>query len=439
MSADWKWALRAAPSTRPVTRYLPDQVSASEAALKPRVFSETHAMLSLSSGDGGLASDTAQSDYGTGFALSTNLLGKNQLQVAGLYGQNSGFSPDALALCAIYSRNPNGGFENLPEVTLAVSELTRFGMELAGTSQMPALHTMSLGVYETADPIDGLHLEYGMTAESVDYVQHANLISPFFRATAHAGLAGDVIVAYNDGGRPDELTAHAQYRPLDTDAPVADDLAGAVDSLARLPQISNHNGRLELQKTRNYELGLNKKSGSRTYALSAFYEQTANGRMNFAGNISQLDPDDVLFDGVSKMSTYNIGSYARTGYLASAQQRVHQNVDLSVAYGRMGGFSADSLGSLGSGQSFLKAGMYNVASTNLKATIPLSGTVLIAGYGWADGKTVVPIHVFTSQSAAMSPGLNVQFKQPLPSLFGLPAAWNSPPISAICSLRAMCQ
>ncbi len=420
MSGDWKWALRASPATRPVTRFLPGELSAEEAPLKPHVFSGTHALLSLSSGDGGLISDSVQSDYGTGFALSTNLLGKNQLQVAGLYGQSAGPNPDALALCAIYSRNPNGGFDTLPEVTLTVSQITRFGTQFAGSNQMPALHTMSLSVYETADPIDGLHLEYGMTGESVDYIQHTSRVSPFARVTAHLGIAGDLIVAYSDGGRPDELTAHGQYRPLDADAPVADDLINAVDALARMPQISNRNNRLELQRTENYELGLNKKAGSRTYAVSTFYEQVSNGRMNLAGNLSQVDSADLLFDGVSKMSTYNIGSYNRMGYLGSVQQRVHQNVEFSLAYGRMGGFTADPLGDMALQQNFLKTGMFNVANANVKAIVPISGTSFTAGYGWTDANGVVPIHVFTSQSAFVSPGLNFAVKQPLPSPFGMP-------------------
>ncbi len=93
MTDDWKWVLRSSPATRPITRFLPEQVSkSSDPALHPRVFSGTHAMVSLSGGDGGLIdSDSAQGDFGTGFAVSTNLFGKNQLQVGGTFGQNAEF------------------------------------------------------------------------------------------------------------------------------------------------------------------------------------------------------------------------------------------------------------------------------------------------------------------------------------------------------------
>ena len=80
MTNDWKWALRAAPAIRPITRYLPAAVSSSNAEMRPRIFSGTHAMLSLSGGDAGLVdSAPAQTGLGTGFALSTTLPGKNQL------------------------------------------------------------------------------------------------------------------------------------------------------------------------------------------------------------------------------------------------------------------------------------------------------------------------------------------------------------------------
>ncbi len=86
MTNDWKWVLRSSPATRPITRYLPDIEPDIARPLNciPRIFSGTRAMLSMSGGDGGLIdSDSALADFGTGFALSTNIFGKNQVQVGG--------------------------------------------------------------------------------------------------------------------------------------------------------------------------------------------------------------------------------------------------------------------------------------------------------------------------------------------------------------------
>jgi hypothetical protein len=443
MSDDWKWVLRSSPATRPITRFLAEEAATAASgqngqpaleALRPRIFSETHAMLAVSGGDGGglIDSDSVQSDMGTQFALSTRLLGNNQLQIAGTYGQNSELSPAAFGLSAIYSHDPEGTFGNLPEITMTVSQSSRFGGQIPGSgigvgslaASSPVLHSMSLSMYEVTDPLSSVHVEYGMTGESIDYFQqHASRISPFARVTVDLGKMGEVVAAYSDGGRPDALTAHQRMRAATEAEDPSADLLSAVNALAWLPQISSRAGRLELQRTQNYEIGYSKRVDSTTYSISAFDERVLNGRMDLAGDLSPLDAGDLLFDETSKISTYNIGSYARTGFLASADQRLNNSLDVAMAYGRMGGFMADNAGlgsSSGVQQHFLRESNHNAATVSVGAKIPLSFTRVIAGYGWMDSRSIVPGHIFTTQNAALSPGLNFSVRQPLPSFFGLP-------------------
>ncbi len=441
MTDDWKWALRSSPATRPITRFLPVDLAASDEAdgrshgLHPRIFSGTHAMVSVSGGDGGLIdSDSASTDLGTGFAVSTNVFGKNQVQLAGSYGQNGFAGPAVMGLCAIYSRNADGPLmSNPPEITLTVSQLGAMGSpaavgQLPGgvgvNGSIPVLRTMSLSFYNTADPLENVHIEYGMTGESVDYLQHTSRISPFARLTVGMGAIGEVIAAYSDGGRPDELSAHQQSQAAIAEIqPPNDDLLNAVNALARLPQVSVRGGRLELQRTQNYELGYQKVSGSRTYAASAFVEDVSNGRMNVDGTLSALDANDLLSDGISRTSTYNIGSYRRHGYLTSIDQRLKDTIEVAAAYGRMGGFTGDPSGLWNDSRSqpgFLNRGTYNIATANLKTVSPVTGTKISANYGWVDDRALIPNHVFTTQNTYVMPGLNVMVKQPLPSFFGLP-------------------
>jgi len=435
MTDDWKWVLRSSPATRPVTRFLPELASASTSGdLNPRVFSGTHAVLSVSGGDGGLVdSDSTQADFGTGFALSTNLFGKNQIQVGGTFGQNAVAGPAAMGLCAIYSRDQDNPFAPAPEITLTMSQLGSLGPTIPGTQvagssaalgNAAVVRTMSLGIYEVADPLSNVHLEYGMTGESVEYLQHTSRVSPFARMTVNGGAAGTIVAAYSDGGRPDELTAHskgaAAMSELDNDGR---DLTDALGALARLPQISERNSRLELQRTKSYELGYRRTHGRATYAVSAFYEAVSNGRINVAGDLSPLDSGDLFTDGVSETSTYNVGNYRRKGYIASADERLGDNLDMAVAYGRMGGFTANN-GPVGQGlnsqQRFLSEDNRNVAAANVNGKLPLTGTTFTASYGWVDSGTVVPRHVFTTQNVYVSPGLNIYVRQPLPSIFGMP-------------------
>ncbi len=429
MTDDWKWVLRSSPAIRPITRFLPEELSeAAHPAMRPRIFSGTHAMVSVSGGEGGLIdSDSAASGLGTGFALSTDVLGKNQLQLAGSFGQNGFAGPAAMGLCAIYSRNAEAGLLSTPpEVTLTVSQLGLGSPQSVGGTgfgnSMPVLRTMSLSFYNTADPLENVHIEYGMTGESVDYLGHTSRVSPFARVTVDAGVVGEVIAAYSDGGRPDELSAHQQYQASEVQSQ-SGDLIGAVNALARLPQLSLRNGELELQRTQNYELGYNKTSGARTYAVSTFFEDVSNGRLNVDGDLAPLDQNDLLSDGVSRTSTYNVGSYHRHGYLASVNERVRDTLEVALAYGRMGGFMGDASGlwlDSEDRQRFLDRGTYNIASANVKAISPVTGTRFSANYGWVDRGAIIPGHVFTTQNTYVSPGLNVLVRQPLPSFLGMP-------------------
>lgn len=431
MSDDWKWVLRSSPSTRLITRLIEEETSqTSDSSLRPQVFSGTRALVSVNGGDGGLIdSDSSQTDLGTGFVVSTNVLGKNQVQVGGSFGPSYG--PAAMGLCAIYSRSDNGSLGAPPEVTMTISQFGVIGPQLPGSQSAPnnstfvngspEVRTMSLSLYQVADPVDGVHIEYGVTGESVDSVQHTSRVSPFARVTVDAGAVGEFITAYSDGGRPNELSAH-QAQTSEAGAANDDDLLSAVNALARLPQISERDGRLELQRTQNYELGYRKDKGSRTFAVSTFYEDVSNGRINVAGNLSSLNVNDLFSDGVSTTSTYNIGHYDRSGYLASLDQRVNDSLDVALAYGRMGGFttSADGLAaSWGIQQRFLNEANHNVATANLRGRIPGTRTQITANYGWVDSGAVIPLHVFTTQNTYVSPGLNIIVKQPLPSFFGV--------------------
>ena len=419
MSNDWKWVLRSSPATRPINRLLGNEGGVEEAGMRPKIFSGTHAMVSVSGGDSSLIdSDSAQSDLGTGFILSTNILGKNQIQVGGNYAQNSLLGPAAMGLCAIYTREPDGGFRETPEVTLTVSEFGLAGGQAGPAgANIPSVRAMSLSIYQTLDPIDDVHLEYGMTGESVDYLQHTSRVSPFARVTVSAGVAGQFVASYSDGGRPDELLAHQPGDSVAREDLQSDDISSAASTLSRLPQLSYANGRLELQRTHSYEVGYRKTAGSRTYGLSAFYEDVSNGRVNVAGDTSSLPLGDLLSDGISKTTIYNVGRYNRNGLVGSVNQRVNESLDVSVSYGRMGGFTADPIGTQAG---ILKQRSHNVANANLNAHLPKAGTKLTAGYGWMDDGAVIPRHVFTTQNTYISSGFNIMVRQPLPPLFGMP-------------------
>jgi len=284
---------------------------------------------------------------------------------------------------------------------------------------------MSLSVYQVMNVGGFAHVEYGATGETVDYVGYTTRVSPFIRTTTPVGKFGEVIASYSDGARPDELLAH-QEQP---DRSNSDDNSGAqlvdaINSLSHLPQLSYRNGRLELERTQSFEVGYKRTTKDGTYSLSAFAEDVSNGRVDVSGNTSLLNSGNLMSDGSSAVSLYNVGRYKRTGLIGSVNQKVRSSIDLSLAFGRMGGLSpaagAGTWSQEGGLQSFLEERSHNVvnAAVNLKA--PKTFTRVNANYGWIDGNAVIPTHVFTTQNTWISPGLNVLVRQPLPSMFGMP-------------------
>ncbi len=428
MSNDWKWVLRTSPATRPITRFLPDDpdddgTGTSVAANRPELFSGTHMLVGIGGGDAGLVdTESVGSDVGTQFALSTNLYGKDGLQVAGRVGQGSSeTAPNTFAICAIYSPSARFGFGNPPEVALTVSQVRMIPASQDSAEGGLMLHTMSLSLYEASDPADFLHLEYGITGESVEFLQHAARVSPFVRVTTDLSRWGTVTVAYSDGGRPDALTEHAVLKNSEPENLLDDDLAAPVNALARMPQISMRDNQLELQSTKNVEAGYSKSAGSVTFSFSSFYEQVSNGRLNVAGDLAPLDSGSLLSDGVSKTSIYNIGNYSRDGYVASVDKRFGDVISIQTAYGRMGAFTAsDNLQpGINSKADFLSSQNHNMASFGVRGRIPKTGTRISARYGWTDQRASIPDHTFTTQNLTLATGLNIAVRQPLPSFFGM--------------------
>jgi hypothetical protein len=428
MSSDWKWVLRSSPATRPITRFLPDGPDSddngvSAASLHPQLFSGTHMLFGISGGDAGLVDSTSLgSDIGTQFAVSTSLYGKDGLQVAGRVGQStSETAPNTFAICAIYSPSSRFGFGNPPEMALIVSQVRMVPASQDSAEGGLMLHTMSLSMYEASDIGGFLHLEYGITGESVDFLQHAARVSPFARVTTGLGRLGTLVMAYSDGGRPDELTEHSLSKNSEPEELLDEDLEAPVNALARMPQISLRDNRLELESTRNVEVGVSKTKGSVTFAFSSFYEGVSNGRLNVAGDLSPLGSGSLLSDGVSKTSIYNIGNYSRDGYVASVDKKVSDVFSLQVAYGRMGAFTAtDNLQpGINSKADFLTSQNHNMVSFGARARIPKTGTRISARYGWTDPRAIIPDHTFTTQNLTVATGLNIAVRQPLPSFFGM--------------------
>lgn len=428
MSDDWKWTLKSSLATRPVLRLLPNAGMADPERTEhasTAVFSSTRGLVKVSAGDSGSLANWNMPDLGTAFALATSLFGANQLSVSGNVGYTSHSGIPATGFRAGYSREGAS-----PEVTVTMRQLylpARAGTALI-TSQpdgMPALRTLSLTMADRLEIADGLTFDYGMSLDSVSFLDHLNYMSPYARLSYEAGPIGVFEVAFSSGAPPTELFTHTG----EAEAELSQGLA----ALAVVPRVSLKGQRARVQRTQTFELGYQKKFGTRTLSLSGYRDTIGNGALTISG-AEDLFAGDILPDISSRSSVINFGNFERFGYAAGLMQAIGEHVEAGVGYGRTGVLTADGrdLDAAGGLQQVLHSGLRHWASVRAAATLPVVGTQITTSYQWMNPGALMPAHLFLTQRSYAETGLNIQVRQPIPAFAGLPGR-----LEATAELRNM--
>ncbi len=420
LSDDWKWVLRSSSETRPVLRMLPAPSSSQATAAASSIFSGTTGLLRVSAGDGESFTAGSQEDLGTAFAVATSIYGSSRLQLSGNVGYVGNSTVPAAGIRATYSHNADG--VSGPQVTLTVRQL--YLPDRDGTDNGPAMRTVSLALRDSVDLTDDLHLEYGMSTESVSFLERLTYISPFARATYDLGKQGAVRVAYSDGQQPAAFAAPAPVSSSDVGTSTAS-LNNDLAALALLPQISRRDGHIQVQRTQSIEAGYERVEGSRKFSASVYGEAASNAALMLAGPKGFVDWTDSLPDLGSDDRIFNIGSYNRVGYTGAVKQALGDHAELSVAGGYTGSLAVDARDATlqdNSGDD-LRSVIHEVArpwvAVNFSDVLPFTGTVLNTSYGYTDPGTLMPDHYYMTQDVMQSTGWNVRIRQPLPLFGGL--------------------
>ncbi len=429
MSDEWKWVLRGSAATRPVLRFRDPGTTAPSS--RGSLFSGTRGILALSAGDSA-AHGTAgsQQDLGTAFSVATSINGANRLQFSGNVGYTSNSGVPATSFRTTYSRDDASAIA--PAVTLTMRQLylpNRVGVGLvagAGGS-VPVFRTMSLSFIDRFQFTDRIKLEYGGSAESVSYVDRINFLSPFARVTADLGAIGAVQIAFSSGGTPTELAAPLQSdgrRSAIGDEALRDDaLQVDLAALAMLPRVSLRDGRTRIQRDNNIELGYQKRFGSTTLRGSVFNETIQNTALAISSPTGFLPETDLLSDLSSRTNLFNAGRFHSFGYTASAEQRLGEHLDAMIAVGRAGAFGARDHFLESGNPAELRAALEHLQrawiTARISAQIPGAGTRIASSYGWTDFRSLMPAHVYLTNSPSRDTGWNVSIRQPLPGLFGM--------------------
>jgi len=410
MSDSWKWVLRTSHATRPVLRLLP-QTSSSKSSMAS-LFSGTSGLVKLSAGDSDPFGGIPQ-DLGTAFVLATSVNGSSQVHVSGNVGYASNGLPST-GFRATYRRDGETG--QGPQLALTVRQIYLPSLMGSGPtgSDTPALRTSSISTFDKLDVLDIVHLEYGVSLESVSLFGRMNHVNPFARATYDLGQKSAVQLAVSSGSQPVELIAGSADQDLNSD----------LMALGQMTRISRRGNRAALERSKVIEAGYQAVRGSRTYRAAVYAEEVSDAAFLLSGDSGFVDPGDLLPDLASRGTVFNLGEYRRVGYSASMAQSLGDHVELSVAAGRTDGLqlprSQDTLPASGDE---LRSAVRNAprpwVTARADASLPVTGTHLATSYGWTDSGVLMPLHVSLMGKSDQKIGWNIYARQPLPAIGGM--------------------
>jgi hypothetical protein len=293
---------------------------------------------------------------------------------------------------------------------------------------------MSVAMSDHMQVLDRLRLDYGLSLDSVSFLDHLNYFSPYARLGYDLSSFGLVQVAWSSGAPSPELvnTHGASGETHGDGAALARDLA----ALALLPRISLRDGRAKVQRTENMELGYEKRFGSTTANLSAFRETVTNGAVTMYAPDDLFVTPDVLPDLSRHGNIFNVGNYERSGYSASVTQALGDKVEVGAAVGRAGVLNTDQQELEASTGDELRSRIHTSqrfwATARASATLPGTGTHLGGSYQWTDYGSIMPSHLYLTQRTYPEAGLNIHIRQPIPSFPGMPGR-----LEATADLRNM--
>jgi Carboxypeptidase regulatory-like domain len=426
MSDDWKLTLKGSAATRSVLRMLPGASTSDPsqpADPKNPAFAETRSLFNVSAGDFGSGS-VATTDLGTAFAVSTSVMGRNELQVSGNLGYNQGTAMPAAGFRTSYRRDEGG-----PEIALSVQQVylpVRPGIGPAGAQpdSAPVLRTMSLTTYNSIALTDRAQLDYGASLDAVSFLGRLNYSNKFARITYSLGDKGSLIFAVSSGAPPAELMVQNEggenvLRGGDEAA-----LAGGLAALAVLPKISMLDRHAALQRSQNFEVGYEKALSSTKFNLSAYREAVSNANLTIVAPEGAFSAADLLPDFTSNSSIVDAGSYERNGFAATVTQVLGDHLEIGTSVGRGGALEVENRDETITTAAELRSKLRGTdrfwASARASTKLPVTGTQVSASYEWMDYSAIMPDHFYLTQNNYPQAGLNIRVRQPIPGIFGMP-------------------
>jgi hypothetical protein len=288
-----------------------------------------------------------------------------------------------------------------------------FESGLQNSVSAPLLRTLSVTMLDQKQFTDDVRLEYGVSMDSVTFLDRMNYVSPYARLTYDRGHGQVFQLGYASGTPP----AEAFVRDGETGIELQQDLS----ALAMFPRISLDRNAARIQRTATMEAGYRKKAGSRTYSAAAYSDDVSNAAITLLSPGGVTPSADLLPDLMTNGWTVNAGRYRGLGYMMSVAQELGPHFDATLAYGGGPALVAKTdSGTLSDLKSSFGTARRQSLSARASGTLPATGTQFAVSYQWANVSSLNPSHLYLTETMREDPGLNLQVRQPIPYFGGLP-------------------
>jgi hypothetical protein len=249
----------------------------------------------------------------------------------------------------------------------------------------------------------------------VTFLDHLNYFSPYSKLTWATTDGGTLEFAYTSGNARPDLAGSTQDSDFQQD----------LNTLGLFPRISLRDARTRIQRGEEFEVAYSRKVGSRNYSVSAYHETVRNAALSLVAPNGMYTGGDILPDLFTGNSIFNAGDFQMAGFTAGVTQNLGDHLSASAIYSSEGALTADTRELVSNSpdelRAMIHAGRKHALTGRIVATLPGSGTHMIASYQWSTGdRWVMSGNQYSTQGVRPLPGLNIYIRQPLPRLPLLP-------------------
>ncbi|MGB0035878.1 MAG: carboxypeptidase-like regulatory domain-containing protein [Candidatus Acidiferrales bacterium] len=391
---EWTWVLRSAGNMRPVLRWQEGEVVLDSQLNVPEAMQRIagHGRLELTSGSDhpGSVSNFADSPA-TAFVYNFGIGPKAKLVMAGQFSYE-GASP-AGGFATEWLPSGEVGVGPVTTVVLRESRLGPDGPTFRG-ARMSHDNQFSVG--------DRVSIRYG-----AEYVV-AGLGSTTMALHPRAEFA----MQLGDGWLASVMVAS---RPWQDSAGTTSELQSALNALDAFPTLLIRDGRPVLEGNLHEEIAVEHSLGKNANVTGAiFHDHSSHTAVFGRGPVSG---SDYLQDFFSDVFAYDAGSTSSAGMRFVYQQRFSDNLETTIVYAYAGALAPyEDPSELSLREQFSTQYRHSLAG-RVTTTIPRFHTKLTASYKWINGPVVTHQDGFGESVYHLDPYLNMEIRQPLPSLF----------------------